>query len=109
MHSHQVREEMGVVAPEVRQEFCIFVEAQKLADDLDGEHFRVRERWGRSACSEAPEVSDVVVYEAEDSHDKGAKIHKKTSAMSGVIGSTPSVGRSSPSFKLSRKLAHGVS
>jgi hypothetical protein len=28
----------------------------------------------------------VVVYEAEDGDDEGAKIHKKTSAMSGAFG-----------------------
>ena len=92
----EVREVVSVVAPEVRKELCIFGESQKFADDLDGEHFRVAERWGGSAASDAL-LFEPVVDEAEDGHDEGAKIHKKkTSATSLVlIGSTPSVGRSS--------------
>ena len=83
---------MSVVAPEVRKEFRIFIESQELADDLDGEHFRVAERWGGSACSETPEISDAVVDKAEDGDDEGAKIHKKkTSAKSlWCYWSTPS-------------------
>jgi hypothetical protein len=74
---------VGVVAPEVGKELRIFIESQKLANDLDGEHFRVRERGGGSAPSEAPEVLESVIYEAEDGYDEGAKIHKKkTSATS---------------------------
>jgi hypothetical protein len=110
MHSPEVREEVGVVAPEVSEEFGVFVEPQELADDLDGENFRVVERWGGSPFSEAPEVLESVVDEAEDRDDEGAKIHKKTSAASsGAIGSTPSVGGSSVLLKSSNKLAHGVS
>jgi hypothetical protein len=110
MHPQEVWEEMGVVAPEVRKEFCVFVYAEELTDDLYGDDFRVVECCGGSALSETSEVSDVVIYEAEDGYDEGVKIHKKkTSAMSGAIGSTPSVGRSSLSFKSSKIRAHGVS
>ena len=62
MHMHQVREVVGVVAPEVGKELRIFVYPQELTDNLDGNDFRVAERRGRSALSEAPEVSDAVVY-----------------------------------------------
>jgi len=109
MHPPQVREEVSVVAPEVLEEFRVFVEPQELTDDLDGEHFRVGERWGGSACSEAPEVHESVVYEAEDGYYEGAKIQEKTSATSGAIELTPSVGRSSVLLKSSKKPAHGVS
>jgi hypothetical protein len=86
MHTSEVWEEMGVVAPKVRNEFCIFIESQKLANDLYGENFRVAERWSGSTCSETTEFSDAVVDETENGHDEGAKIHKKkTSAMSGAI------------------------
>jgi hypothetical protein len=82
MHPQEVREVVGVVAPEIRKELRIFVESQKFADDLYGEHFRVGECGGGSALSETPEASDAVIYEAEDGYDEGAKIHKKTSATS---------------------------
>jgi hypothetical protein len=96
MHASEVREEVSVVSPEVGKEFCVLVYPQKLAYDLDGEHFGVAQRWGRSATSETSEVLEAVVDEAEDRDDEGAKIHnKKTSVTSGATGSTPSVGRSS--------------
>jgi hypothetical protein len=77
MYVQEVREVVGVVAPEVGKEFRVFVESQKLADDLDGDDFGVAERGGGSAPSEAPEVGNAVVYEAEDGYDEGAKIHKR--------------------------------
>ena len=79
MYLPQVREEVRVVASEVRKEFGVFVYPQELAYDLDGEDLRVAQRWGRSAPSEISEVLDMVVYEAEDSNDEGVKIHKKKS------------------------------
>ena len=101
MHPQEVREEVGVVAPEVRKEFRVFIESQELTNYLDGEHFGVAERGSGPAPSEAPEFLESVVDEAEeDGDDEGAKIHKKkkkkkkkTSAtsVSGAIGSTPSV------------------
>src|SRR5215204_7546617 len=51
----------------------------------------------------------MVIYEAEDRDDEGAKIHKKTSAASGAIGSTPSIRGllccSSPQRNLHTRLA----
>src|SRR5829696_8859822 len=76
VHSREVREEVGVVTPEVGEELCIFVESQELTDDLDGEDFGVAERGGGSACSEASEVCYAVVYKAEDGDDEGVKIHE---------------------------------
>jgi hypothetical protein len=61
MYTSEVREEVSVVAPEVRKELLVFIYSQKLTDDLDGEDFRVAERGGRSAPSEAPEVLESVI------------------------------------------------
>jgi hypothetical protein len=77
MHASEVREEVGVVAPEVCKELRILVYTQELADDLDGEHFRTTERGGRPAPSEMSKVLDPVVDEAEVGNDEGAKIHKR--------------------------------
>ena len=46
MHPHEVREVVGIVAPEVGKELRVFIESQKLADDLDGDDFRVAESVG---------------------------------------------------------------
>ena len=47
MHPHEVREVVvGVVTPKVGKELPLFVESQKLADDLDGDDFRVAESVG---------------------------------------------------------------
>jgi hypothetical protein len=62
---------VGVVAPEVGKELRILVYPQELTDDHDGDDLRVKERRGGAACSKAPEVLDVVVYEAEDRDDEG--------------------------------------
>jgi hypothetical protein len=70
------------VAPEVSEEFDILVHAEELAHDLDGEDFGVGELWGGAALAQWSPVLNSVVYEAEDGHDEGAKIHKKTSATS---------------------------
>jgi hypothetical protein len=79
---------MGVAAPEVRKELRVFVEPQELADDLDGKDFGVAERGSGSAPSEAPEVLESVIYEAEDGYDEGAKIHERRPPLrlSGAIG-----------------------
>jgi hypothetical protein len=86
MHPPQIREKVGVVAPEVRKEFRVFAYPQELAYDLDGKDFRVAERRSGSACSEAPEVLELVVYEAEDGHDKGAKIHESEDLLLASVG-----------------------
>ena len=99
---------MSVVAPEVGNELCIFVESQKHANYLDGEHFRVKERGSRSACSEASEILGSVVDEAEDGIVKVLRSVRRP-PLRRSVWSLPSVGRSSLWFKPSRKRAHGVS
>lgn len=86
MHMQEVREEVGVVVPEVGNEFRIFVYPQELAADLDGEHFGVAQRWGGSASSEAPEVLESAIYEAEDGDDEGAKIHESGDLLVASVG-----------------------
>ena len=44
MHLQEIREEMGVVAPKVGEEFRVFVEPQELANDFDGDDFGASER-----------------------------------------------------------------
>ncbi len=85
------------------------VEPQELANGLDGEDLGVGELRGGSALTDTPSF-ELIVYQAEDGYDEGAKIHAKTSAAPGAIESTtPRVGRSSIWLKSSKKLAHGVS
>jgi len=86
MHMHQVREVVGVVAPEVGEELGVFVYAQELTDNLDGEDFGVAECRGRSAFSEASEVLDAIVYEAEDRDDEGVKIHESGDLLLASVG-----------------------
>ena len=109
VHPQEVREEVGVVAPEVRKELCILVYPQELTDNLDSDDLGVEERGSGSACSEASEVSDTVVYEAEDGYDEGAKIHRKRPPSLRLVWSPPSVERSRFLFNCPEKLAHGVS
>ena len=86
MHPPQIREEVGVVTPEVRKEFGLFVYPQELAYDLDGEDFGVAERRSGPTCSEAPEVLDTIVDEAEDGYDEGAKIHESEDLLFASVG-----------------------
>ena len=109
IHPPEVREEVGVVTPEVREQLRVFVYPQGLADALDREDLRVVERGGRAAPSEASEVLEPVVDEAEDGHDEGAKIHERRPPLRRSVWSLPSVGRPSLRFKPSMKFAHGVS
>ncbi len=86
MHVQEVRKIMGVVAPEVRKEFRVFIEPQELADDLDSEDFGVAECGGGSAPSETPaEVLDSVVDQTEDGDDEGAKIHRRRPPLCPVL------------------------
>jgi hypothetical protein len=109
MHASEVREVVGVVAPEVGEELCVFIEAEELTDDLYGEDLRVGELWGGTALTEPMLSFELIVYQAKDGNDEGAKIHEqKTSFCSRWIGAPPRVGRSSVWLKCSMKLAHGV-
>jgi hypothetical protein len=108
MNLPQGREPLCVMTPEVVKDSLVGVEPYELADDFDGEDLGIGEPRGGAALSEGS-VFEPLVDEAEDGYDEGAKIHKKTSYVSGVIGSTLRVRRSSLLLKSSKKLAHGVS
>jgi len=98
-------EPLGVVAAEEEVDGLVGVYyAEELANDLYGENLRVGKlRSGTALLADAMPF-ETVVDKAEDGHDEGAKIHKKkTSVMFGVIGLTPSVGRSSLWLKSSRE------
>jgi hypothetical protein len=86
MYPPQIREEMGVVAPEVRKELRVLVEAQELTYDLDGDDLRVEERRSRSTLSEASELLEAVVYETKDAYDEGAKIHESGDLLLASVG-----------------------
>ena len=100
-----------VVSLEEKIDVLVGVYAKELPNDLDGQYLRVRELWSRPALTVAPLAPfELVVYEAEDRDNEGAKIHEqKTSFCSRWIGVPPRVGRSSTLLKFSMKLAHGVS
>jgi hypothetical protein len=103
------REPFAVVPSEEEVDSLVGVDAEELSDHFDSEDPGVGELWSGTALADTP-TFELVVYEAEDADDKGAKIHKnKTSVTFGAIGLTPSVGRSSLWLNSSReKLAHGV-
>lgn len=60
------------------------VYAEELSDDLYGKDLSVGELRGGTALADATSF-EPVVHEAEDGHDEGAKIHKKTSVMCSVL------------------------
>jgi hypothetical protein len=97
-----------LVPPEEEVDGPVGVYAEELAYNLDGEHFGVRELRRRAALADAVAL-DSVIHEAEDADDEGAKIHEGRPPLRWLVWSLPSVGRSSLSFKPSRKLAHRVS
>jgi hypothetical protein len=102
------REPLCVVPSEEEVDGLVGVHPEELSDDLDGEHFRVRELGGGTALTDTPSF-EPIVYEAEDADDEGAKIHERRPPLRRSVWSLPSVGRSSLWFKPSMKLAHGVS
>jgi hypothetical protein len=87
-------EPFAVVPSEEEVECLVSIYAEELSDHFDGEDLRVGEL-GRSAALAKAAILEVVIDEAEDSDDEGAKIHEKTSVTFAAIGLTPSVGRSS--------------
>jgi hypothetical protein len=102
-------EPLCVVPSEVAIECLVGVEPQELPYDLYGEDLRVGKLWGGAALAYTPSF-ELIVYQTEDGHDEGAKIHKqKTSFCSRWIGAPPRVGRSSAWLKFSEKPAHRVS
>ena len=100
-------EPLGVVPSEEEVDGLVGVETEELAYDFDGENLRVGELRGGTALTYTPSL-EPIVYEAEDADDEGVKIHEGSPPLRWLVWSLPSVGRSSLSFKPSRKLAHGV-
>jgi hypothetical protein len=96
------REPLCVVTAEEEMDAFVGVETEELADHFDGEDLRIGKLRSGTALTDATPF-EPVVDKAEDGHDEGAKIHKKTSVMFGAIGLTPSVGRSSLWLKSSRE------
>jgi|SRR5215207_6556553 len=98
--------------PEVAKDSLVGVHAEELSDELDGDDLRVGELRSGTTLADATSL-EPVVHEAEDGHDEGAKIHERSPPLRRSLRRSvwllPSVGRSSLWFKLSRKLAHGVS
>ena len=110
MDLKKCREPFTVVPSEVAVECLVGVYPQELADHFDGEDLGVGELGGRAALAVASLAAlEPIVYEAEDGHDEGAKIHERRPPLRRLVWSLPSVGRSSLRFKPSKKLAHGVS
>jgi hypothetical protein len=71
-------EPFAVVAAEEEVNAFVGVEAEELADDLHGQDFGVGELRSGPATSDASPL-EMVVHEAEDGHDEGAKLQEKTS------------------------------
>jgi hypothetical protein len=109
MDEAQRGEPLGVVPSEVAVERLVGVETKELSDDLNGEDLGVGELAGGAALTQGFPVFEPVVHQAEDGYDEGVKIHQRRPPLHRLVWSLPSVGRSSRSFKLSRKPAHGVS
>jgi hypothetical protein len=108
MYLAEGRKPFSVVTAEEALDALVGVELQKLSDDLDGKDLRVGELWGGTALTDTPSFK-LIVHQAEDGDDEGAKIHEGRPPLRRLVWSLPSVGRSSLSFKPSSKLAHGVS
>jgi hypothetical protein len=77
-------EPLCVVSSEVAIEGLVGVETEELSDDLYGEDLRVGELGGRAALTEAAPSFELVIYQAEDGHNEGAKIHKKKTSFTSV-------------------------
>jgi hypothetical protein len=107
MYLLECGEPLCVVPSEVAVDAFVGVESQELTDDLDGEDFRIGKLGARPALADTPSF-ELIIHQAEDGNDEGAKIHERRPPLRRLVWSLPSVGGSSLSFKLSRKLAHGV-
>jgi hypothetical protein len=101
-------EPLAIVPSEVAADGLVGVEPQELSDDLDGDDLRVGKLRSRAALADTL-CFEPIVHETEDGHDEGAKIHEGRPPLRRLVWSLPSVRRSSLRFKLSTKLAHGVS
>ncbi len=78
----QAWEQVAEVVPEVGVQAPVRVDAEELADDLDGQHLAVREDRSRAALAQfaaAAQLTDEVVHEAEDGDDEGLQVHGRPS------------------------------
>src|SRR5215207_1470936 len=109
MYLTEGREPCSVVPSEKEVDVLVGVESQELTDDLHCEYLRVGELWGGAALTEPMPSFELIVYQAKDRDDEGAKIHRKRPPSLRLVWAPPSVGRSPMLFNRSEKLAHGVS
>src|SRR4051812_13047932 len=109
MHPSKDGEPLGVVAPKVGVEAFIGVYTEVLADDLDGQHFRIGElRIGAALAQLIP--FKPVVHQAKNGHDKGAlrsAVEDLLFTLGWLLRHHQGWGRSL--FNSSEKLAHRVS
>jgi hypothetical protein len=105
MHTFEVREEVGVVASEVRKEFRVFIEPQELTDDLDSEYFAVAESRSGSRTLRRPSLATRSSMRQKTATMKVLRSIRRRSPLRlyGAIWLTPSVGRSSLWLKSSRE------
>jgi hypothetical protein len=83
VHLAKGLEPLGVMSEE-EMDTLVGVEAKELAYDLYGEYLGIRKLRSGTALADATPF-EPVVDKAEDGHDEGAKIHKKTSVMCSVL------------------------
>lgn len=76
MHLAEGREPLAVVSSEVSVECLVGVEPQEFADHFDGEDLRIGKLRSGTALADAPPF-ELVVDEAKDGDDEGAKIHER--------------------------------
>ncbi len=91
-------EPLAVVPSEVAVDGLVGVEAEELAYDLDGEDLRVGEFRGGAALTQGSSDFEPVVYEAEDGHDEGAKIHESGDLLFAAVGLGATERREIPPF-----------
>src|SRR5215207_2104401 len=86
VHLPQGWEELPVVTPEVGEEVLLGVDAEKLADDLDGQDLRVGKLRVGTALTQLGFSFEPVVNEAEDGDDESAKIHESEDLLLASVG-----------------------
>jgi hypothetical protein len=95
------REEVRVVAAEVREHLRVTTQAERLADHLDAEHFRVGEGRGRASAAQ-PSGRDLrqrVVNQAEDGYNQRVQVH--TAPPKGIVQRLPFKGARAWTFNFS--------
>src|SRR5437588_5937656 len=78
MDAPQGREEMTEVSAKISEHRLVLIQAEVLADGLDGQHFRVRKPWLRPALAQRLAVkrdSKRIVHSAEDCYNQSVQVH----------------------------------